>query len=111
MQKSQKAQELPIEIQKEILNKVLNNVAKKLDIHYHEDFNLGTKRSAMQEMAKANNGWTLFINKKGSLCKAFYKTGTMMLLESPEYMDNLWHSEHSINYFINRVRKETKEFF
>lgn len=93
---------------KKILNQVLREVAERVGICVFDQFDLRAKRSTKQYFAERNKeSWTLYINRKGSLCHAVHKKGTMMVLESPEAYHDCFQVEHAINYFVNHVREIT----
>lgn len=93
---------------KTTLGKVINKVAIKAHVQVYTQFNLREPRINKQYVASKNPGWTLYINKKGSLCHAVHKTGSLLLLEAPDYYNNCFHDEHVTNYFVNHIRSIAK---
>lgn len=94
---------------KKALAMALLKMAKKVGVDVFAGFNLTTARKIKRQKAQ-KNGWTLFINKKGSLCHAIYKKGGILILESPEDKHDLFYEEHAINYFVNIVKEMSNSF-
>lgn len=94
-----------------ILKGVIREVSKRLNIQVYGGFDLRQPRALKQTTARNNKTWTLFINRKGSLCHAVHQSGALIILESPQDLHNCFHEEYAMNYFINHIREITKAMF
>lgn len=89
---------------KATMGKVLAKIAKKNHIIVCSNFDLRKRRRDKQATAAKNNGWTLFVNKKGSLCHGVHKTGALLVLEAPDYFANCFSDVYATNYFVNSIK-------
>lgn len=89
----------------ELLKLTTAKSAKKTGVELNLDYDLRSSRRAKKELAAVNPSWTLFVNKRGSLCYAVHKNGVCVILEAPAHYHGCLHEEYAANYFLNTIKE------